>query len=167
MIDTNRIRLVGQLMRDEFRRSRYWVYVNIAELIAYLLFESFFWAPYGEEGLLGGPGDPIIQGFFVLPLLLLMIVLNLIWVTITLYKVLQQSNWKPFFVWLIVIFIWFGAVQYDRSRQYTGDLMNEADLSPGLPVANPRHPFSCPANVHKVQNVHQQTGPTPCPATKK
>ena len=46
------------------------VFLVVANLVAtplFLYFSSQFWAPRGEEGLLGGRGDPILWTVFALP----------------------------------------------------------------------------------------------------
>jgi hypothetical protein len=42
---------------------------NLLGIALYLYFASEIWAPAGEEGLLAGPGDPIVRGFSALPVL--------------------------------------------------------------------------------------------------
>ena len=66
------------------------------------------WAPKGGEGLLGGPGDPIIWTLTAFPFLVISGILDLAWIVLILKRRARDPNWYPITLWLIVIVTWWG-----------------------------------------------------------
>ncbi len=97
-----------------------WVLLNILAMIAYLYFASAIWAPKGEKGLLGGPGDPILWVFTAFPFMVAGTLLNLVWLILIFRRRRSEKNWYPIIAWLVVIAAWYGAKLYDGSRHFTG-----------------------------------------------
>jgi hypothetical protein len=89
-------------------------------IITYLYFASWIWAPVGEEGLLGGPGDPIIWGSTAFPIFAVCSLMNFVWFFVALRKLRRYRIWQHLIIWLTVVAVWVGVDRYDTSRQYTG-----------------------------------------------
>jgi hypothetical protein len=81
------------------------------------------WAPLGNEGLLGGPGDPIIWVLAVLPVLVVCSVMNFVWLMLVLLHMRRTRDWYSVAILLLVVILWSGAIGYDHSRQYKGTQM--------------------------------------------
>ena len=56
--------------------ARYWLFVNFVGFSLFIYLSSQLWAPRGQEGLLGGPGDNVIGGLSVVPVFLLFVLVN-------------------------------------------------------------------------------------------
>ena len=113
-------------MKTRILRLAPWILLNLLAMIAYLYFGSAVWAPKGEEGLLGGPGDPIIWTLTAFPFLVISGILDLAWLVLILKRRARDPNWYPITIWLIVIVAWWGVFSYDSSRQYTGNAVPHA-----------------------------------------
>jgi hypothetical protein len=107
--------------------NRYFLASNIIGIAAFLYFSSWTWAPAGEEGLVGGPGDALVWMLSALPIWLLCCGVNLIWLICLLR--LHRDKWRSA-RWLAVIFVlWLAAIAYDRSRGFTGQDLYLAQAS--------------------------------------
>lgn len=102
-------------------RSKYWLLTNTIGVFIYLYFASRIWAPYGEEGLLGGSGDPIIWGLTAFPVLAFFSIVNLVWVILILYRFRDNRDWRSLVIWFVVLIFWGCTLGYDYSRQYNGN----------------------------------------------
>ncbi len=100
-------------------QARYWVAANALGLAVFVYFSSWIWAPFGQEGLLGGPGDALVWGTTALPTFLLFTLVDLAWfVWIIISR--KQSKLKSLAVWVLVALCWFAAQMWNRSRSFTG-----------------------------------------------
>jgi hypothetical protein len=106
-----------------------WLVTNVVVLLIFLYFCSWVWAPSGEEGLLGGPGDPIIFGLTAFPTLLFALILNVIWLVIILFRARQVTLWKSLALFLLAIAMWGASIVYVRSRMFTGCEVHPHDSS--------------------------------------
>lgn len=102
---------------------------NAVGLSAYLYFGSFLWAPRGEEGLFGGPGDPIVWVLTVFPWLVLFSLVNVAAFRTILVRLLYLHRWRPALGLAIIIAAWILAFDYDGSRQYDGSLLRSDGAS--------------------------------------
>jgi len=64
-------------------------------LALYLGFASLVWAPEGQEGLLGGPGDPLIWVMLALPWLVLCSFINLLAFRTVSARLILARQWLP------------------------------------------------------------------------
>ena len=118
-------------MTTVLRRSRFWLLVNIIGLPLYLYFASWIWAPHFEEGLLGGPGDPMIWGSTAFPVLAVCALADLLWLVLILVRRHWSPKWPALVLWVLVVACWYAGLAYDRSRSFTGaDVYPEASSSP-------------------------------------
>ena len=110
-------------MNEVVSRAKYWISINVLGIILYLYFSSKIWAPAGEKGLKGGPGDPFIWGLTALPVAAICALANLVRLILILTNVLRGRGWRPILVWLLVIFAWIGANRLDVSQRYDGSAL--------------------------------------------
>jgi hypothetical protein len=89
---------------------------NGLALIVFLYFCSWVWAPRGQEGLLGGPGDPIIFCLTALPVLVLALVFNVVWLIVIFSRARRIALWRSMALLLLTIAMWAASIAYDRSR---------------------------------------------------
>jgi len=101
-------------------REKIWIAVNIVGIVLYLYFASRIWAPPGESGLEGGPGDPFIWVISAFPFLAVCFIVNIIWLALMLFKLRKSSAWIGLLLWIFLMAAWLGANRYDVYRQYTG-----------------------------------------------
>jgi len=113
-----------------------WLAANVVLLIVFLYFCSWVWAPSGEEGLLGGPGNPIIFGLTGFPTLLIALVLNIIWLVLILFRARQITLRKCLAFFLLAVVMWGASIVYVRSRMFTGCEVNSHD-SPCVSASGP------------------------------
>ncbi|MGR3219285.1 MAG: hypothetical protein ACUZ8H_05625 [Candidatus Anammoxibacter sp.] len=100
--------------------SLFWILANLIGLTAFVYFSSRIWAPHEDKGLLGGPGDPIIFGLTAFPVLVACALLNLGWLSFIAFRAKHHHPKRPLIIWLVVILLWAGGIEYVRSRMYTG-----------------------------------------------
>ena len=101
-------------------------------LALYLSFASLVWAPAGQEGLLGGPGDPLIWVMLALPWLILCSFINLLAFRTVFARLILARQWLPALFLALILAAWVTAFEYDSSRHYDG---SELKLeTPALPV---------------------------------
>ncbi len=96
---------------------------NVAGLLLYLYFSSLVWAPPGEEGLLGGPGEAAIWTLFALPWLVICSFLNLLMFRTVCARFILYGKWIPMLTFVAFIGLWIGAFKLDFSRHYNGSLV--------------------------------------------
>lgn len=101
------------------RRVNFWVVANVLGLACFLFFASKLWAPQGDKGLLGGPGDPLIWMLSAFPFLLIFFVVNCVWVG-RVIAMTRKNGIKPLLVWAIIAICWIGAFSLDHVRSYDG-----------------------------------------------
>ena len=97
--------------------------LNVFCLSLYLFFASWIWAPADESGLLGGPGDPIIWTFAAFPFLMAGIVASIIIIPRIICDIFYYKDFRLLAVSSISIILFLSAFEYDRSRQYNGNLV--------------------------------------------
>lgn len=91
---------------------------NLACWIVYMKRSAKLWAPYGQEGLFGGPGDYLTWELFILPFVETAIVINFLWIVILLFH--RPFVWRSVALWTLVVIVWMLSIMYNRSRSYTG-----------------------------------------------
>lgn len=101
------------------RKPNYWVIANAIGILCFIYFSSKLWAPPGESGLLGGPGDAFIWTLTVLPVILIFLVANVVWLVRSLFRI-RKGGARGLFVWALVLAVWLVAFGYDRYRSYDG-----------------------------------------------
>lgn len=107
-------------LAQDVRKAKYWFLANIFGILLYLYYASRIWASPGEEGLPGGPGDPIIWTLSAFPVLVIFFLTNMAWLLLIINQWRRNKDWRPLIVFLFVCAFWFGAHYYDLARQYTG-----------------------------------------------
>jgi hypothetical protein len=105
--------------------SKYLILTNSVFILMFIYFASWAWAPYGEEGLLGGPGDPLIWVLSAFPILIVSFVVNLVLAILVLLRLRRGKDWRQIWALLLVGALWGGVLGYDRHRQYNGSLLRE------------------------------------------
>ena len=101
-----------------------WIGINAIGIVLYLSLASLIWAPPGEKGLLGGPGDPIIWMLGSFPVLVIFFAVDVVWALLIILRIVKKRHWKIMSVgWLIIVALWIAAFYYDGSRHYTGNLV--------------------------------------------
>jgi hypothetical protein len=103
----------------------------------YLFYASWIWAPPEEQGLYGGPGDPIIWGLSALPWLAAGAFANVVVIPIIASDVFRHKDIHLFLVWCTFVLVWIAALVYDNSRQYNGNLASQDTFSPGQRAHDP------------------------------
>jgi len=96
---------------------------NIVGLTLFLYFASFIWAPRGDEGLLGGPGEAIIWTLGALPWPVLCALLNLLVFRTACARLILYGRWGTAACLLAITVLWITAFEYDLSRHYNGSLI--------------------------------------------
>jgi hypothetical protein len=98
-------------------------------IFLYLRSASLIWAPYGDEGLYGGPGDPIIWVVFAFPYPMLFLLVNFIVFRTVCARAIIYGHWLPLLRLLIILVAWVAAIYYDASRQYNGNRVRIENFS--------------------------------------
>lgn len=96
------------------------IFLNGVGVPLYLYLSSRLWAPNGQAGLRGGPGDPIVWGLTVLPILVVFCIINLIWLRSIFLRWLRTKKFSVVIVYLLVSTAWCSAIIYSNSRGFTG-----------------------------------------------
>lgn len=109
-------------MEIVMRKLNYWVIANAVGVICFIYLSSKLWSPSGENGLLGGPGDPLIWTLTVFPVILIFLIVNLVWLVRALLHV-RKDGVRGLFVWALVLVVWLAAFGYDRHRSYDGSMV--------------------------------------------
>lgn len=99
------------------------IVLNVFGLAAFLCFSSLIWAPRGDEGLYGGPGDPIIWVIGALPWLAICSFFNLLALRTFFARAIIYRRWRPLLLLIVLISLWICAFEYDSSRHYDGHLL--------------------------------------------
>jgi hypothetical protein len=118
-------------MGKKLFRVRYFVGLNIAGIALFLYFASKIWAPPGDQGLMGGPGDPLVWGFTAAPVLLLCVLINILWISLLVVGLIRGTSWRPIVIWMLVFVAWYGAMRLDVYRSYNGSCFEQ--ISGGKP----------------------------------
>lgn len=106
-------------------------------LVLYLYYASWIWAAPEEQGLYGGPGDPIIWGLSALPWLAAGAFVNIVVIPIVATDLFRHKNVRLFLMWCTFVLVWISAIAYDSSRQYNGSLVSEDRFAPGASAHGP------------------------------
>ena len=93
---------------------------NAFGILLFVYLSSWGGAPEGGAGALGGPGDPILWGLSVFPVLLVWSIFNLAWSVRIASSVLRKRDPRALWIFALVLVLWYIAFDYDRSRQYSG-----------------------------------------------
>jgi hypothetical protein len=110
---------------DRFRNSHVsilWtlIGVNFPGIAFFLYFCSWNWAPPGQEGLNGGPGEGVVWMLLAFPFLAVCTLINFVFSRSILIHLFLYKNWRIFVLWIAIVAIWFAAFKYDAARQYHG-----------------------------------------------
>jgi uncharacterized membrane protein YhaH (DUF805 family) len=100
------------------RRAPIWIVLNLIGMGIYLQLGSALWTIPGEEGLPGGPGDPLYWFFLLLPILLGYLVFNLAALCAIIRRVRQTGNPASLYVWAAIAVIWIVTFRYDNLRSF-------------------------------------------------
>lgn len=111
-------------------KNRIFLALNAIGLAGFLYGSSLLWAPPGQEGLTGGPGDPLIWVLSVFPFLALASVINLVWAAIWLAR--YRRSGRTLLLWLATACLWLLALGYDHHRSYNGK-----ELAPAMSQQEP------------------------------
>lgn len=111
-----------------------WLAINILGIVLYLYFASKIWAPAGEAGLVGGPGDSFIWVLTALPVLAINSLINVVILLFIFVTSQKNQIWKFSIIWIFVVTAWFGAYRYDVYRQYTGEQLAQPCLRTASPA---------------------------------
>jgi hypothetical protein len=120
------------------------VFVVVANLLTtplFLYFTSRFWAPPGEEGLWGGPGDPIFWTLLAFPWLAAGAFANLAVIPRIATEVFYRKDFRLLFIWCVCVLLFASAYVYDGSRQFNGSLVSEDKFAPAQPDHAWNRPF--------------------------
>jgi len=109
--------------------SIYWIAANIVGIVLFLYFSSRLWAPPGQEGLLPAGGDPIVWGMTVLPVMVIFLIVEIVWLSKSIVSI-RKLGWKAMTPWLVVFVVWVAVVAYDNHRSYTGSDVYSSNTSP-------------------------------------
>lgn len=110
------------------------VFMVVANLLGtplFLYFSSQFWAPRGQEGLLGGPGEPILWTILALPWLAAVAFSNIAVIPRMSTELFFRKDVRLLLVWCACILMFFSAWVYDGSRQFNGSLVSDDNFGPG------------------------------------
>src|SRR5215510_11112685 len=92
-----------------------WLTLNVVGVGVYLWLASALWVRPGEEGEPGGPGDAFYWLFYLVPILLSSLVINLVALFVIIRRiVVSRRGWAALALWLSVAAVWAGAVAYDQ-----------------------------------------------------
>jgi hypothetical protein len=108
------------------------VFVAVANLLAtplFLYFSSRIWAPRGQEGLWGGPGDAIIWTSLAFPWLVFGAFANIVVIPRIATEVFYRKDFRILFVWCACVLVFASAYVYDWSRQFNGNLVSEDNFA--------------------------------------
>ncbi len=117
-------------------KSRYAISLNIAGLMIYLTLASALWAPLGDQSLPIGAGTPIVWGLTALPVLILFLCINFVWLDLIVLRTHEERNWRHLLVWLVVMLIWFGVNRFDLAMQGT---TGNASITMNSPASSSAH----------------------------
>jgi len=104
--------------------------LNLIGLTQYLRFASLVWAPRGQEGLLGGPGDPIIWVLSAVPWLVACSLMNLLAFRTICARLILAGRWVPALILVSAVAAWVAAFEYDSSRHYNGGALRIETSTP-------------------------------------
>lgn len=110
------------------------VFVVVANLLAtplFLYFSSEVWAPHGEEGLWGGPGDAIVWTYLAFPWLAFGAFANIVVIPRIAAEFFYRRDLRSLFIWCACLLVFFSAWFYDGSRQFNGSLVSQDKFAPG------------------------------------
>lgn len=103
--------------------------MNVLGIVIYLYWAPRTWAPHGGEGLLGGPGDPLIWALSAFPILVASLIINVVWMVLILLRWCHGKDWHSIVIWLTMVVLWGGVVSFDHSRQYNGSKILSSRLT--------------------------------------
>jgi hypothetical protein len=101
-------------MRKVIAKTAPWMLVNVLGVAGYLYFASWLWAPPGQQGEFGGPGDPLIYMSSAFPILAACFLLNLVWIVYIVRLAKRSWTWSIIVVWLVVVVAWYGVKKIRR-----------------------------------------------------
>lgn len=92
----------GIALWDSAKRNKIWMFVNLLSLILYLLVSKLSWPELTNEGYIVTGNMAIGWGFTALPILVLMLLANVVWISFS----LGRRNWPDFLLAILVLFFW-------------------------------------------------------------
>jgi hypothetical protein len=94
------------------RRATTWLAFNGVGLVLFLLASSALWP--AVRGICSrGPGDGLLFGLTVLPVVASCLILNL---SVAVYILLRRRQFVLVALWVVVMGAWVGVVRYDSYR---------------------------------------------------
>lgn len=105
---------------QEVRKSISWILINTCGILAFLHFDSAFWAPADKRNLPGGPGDAFLWILSAFPILVLISVADFVWLYAVLKRIYFHREWGSFMIFLAIAILWGGVILLARSRHYVG-----------------------------------------------
>jgi hypothetical protein len=109
------------------------VVANLSAIPLFLYFSSRIWAPRGQEGLWGGPGDAIIWTYLAFPWLAFGAFANIIVIHRVAVEIFYNKDFRLLFIWCTCPLVFFSAWVYDGSRQFNGSLVSDDNFTPRSP----------------------------------
>jgi hypothetical protein len=114
-------------MKSISSKVKIWLIINFIGIIFYLFFASLIWAPAGQKGLLGGPGDPITWVMLAFPFIVFFSLANVFWLVWIIFNIKKSSFWELLLIWILVVAAWIGANRYDFYHHYNGSSVQHTE----------------------------------------
>ncbi len=125
-----------RMSASHISRNGVLVFLILANLLAiplFLYFSSWIWAPQGQEGLWGGPGDAIIWTSLAFPWLIFGAFCNVVVIPRIATEVYYRKDFQILCIWSVCTLLLSSAYVYDGSHQYNGSLVAEGKIMPTKP----------------------------------
>ena len=95
------------------------VLINFGAAILFLAVSSHFWAPKELADIPGaGAGDPIIWGLTIFPMLVIIALVNIAWLTANCVWFLKTKHWNFTAYYLLVPLMWAIALYIGYSHHW-------------------------------------------------
>lgn len=86
--------------------SRFWLLANVLGICAYLLIEFWILAPRSEAESLNTTDVIHLWLITECPLLVAFLILNLVWMGVTIKRWFSNKSWQPLVAWSVVCLAW-------------------------------------------------------------
>ena len=90
-------------MWESAKKNKIWIFINIVSLIFYIWVSSSNWPQLTNEGYFVSGNMALVWGFTAFPILVLMQLANVIWVSFS----LGRKNWPDLLLGILIFFGWF------------------------------------------------------------
>lgn len=108
-------------------KNKPWIVINLVGMIVYLYFSSWGWPVSGEQGFIGGAGDPIVWALSVFPVLVICLLVNIGWLIRLSLEIYRHGGWASVPIFLIVATLWAASIEIDHLHEYSGALIHQAN----------------------------------------